>query len=745
MNDFLRQFLIESRELVIQATEGLLLLEKSPHDAELLDTVFRAFHTLKGGAGIVEFPMMEQALHAAESLLMEARSGKRILNPALVGGCLTSLDQVSQWLDTLERTGELPTSLDGSSNAGLAALDVAAPSLGTRAGLAAHTSQDWARYLVGRYPGATGRVMTAFRFTPDRDCFYKGEDPIAWTTSLPQLLALDIQPERPWPAPDKFNPYICNIILTGLAGISAGEVDTHFRSLTGECEVRAVGTAEALPPISMPDTVRKVLQEQLAVLQVEETLGAAGRIASSGRTAANAMRFCGVDAHAESLERAAQQSSAHLRDAIAQLLGVRYAAPARGPSSTGPAQDASGAPADSAATPRKETSVRTLRINAEQIDALVRLTGELTIAKNAVGHTAKLAQANSDSIAGLLKDQHSVLNRLVTQLQNTVIGMRVLPLRTVFQRFPRVLREMSANLGKPIELKVEGEDTEADKTIVEMLFEPLLHIVRNAIDHGVENADQRRAQGKPAVATILLRATRDGDQVLIEVTDDGAGVDVERVRKVALDRGMASGEDLRAMADSDVVDLVFAPGFSTAAQVTEISGRGVGLDAVRAAVERVGGRVSIASQSSVGTTVSFSLPFSVMMTQVMTVEAGGQVFGIPLDAVVETVSVTKEAFSGVGEARVIVHRNRTIPIVELEGVLNAAPEKSRRSETDATVILASIAGELVGLQVDHPGERMEIILKPLDGLLAGTPGIAGTTVLGDGRVLLVLDIIGMLQ
>jgi two-component system chemotaxis sensor kinase CheA len=727
MNDFLRQFLIESRELVIEATEGLLLLEKSPRDPERLDTVFRAFHTLKGGAGIVEFPVMEQALHSVESLLTEARAGKRTLNPALVGECLTSLDQVSQWLDILEHTGELPVSLNGPANAGLVSPDVAAASHDTSAAPAAHAAQDWAAQLLGRNPSATGAVTTAFRFTPDHDCFYQGEDPIALTTSLPQLLALEIQPESPWPAADKFNPYVCNIILTGLAGISAGEVSAHLRSLTGECEVRAVGTAEAPAAISMPEIVRKVLQEQLRVLQVKEAPGAAARIASAGRTAANAMRFCGMDAHAESLERAVQQSSAQLQEAIAQLLGMPSVALAR------------------AATPRKETSVRTLRINAEQIDALVRLTGELTIAKNAVGHTAKLAQANSDSTAGLLKDQHSVLNRLVAQLQNTVIGMRVLPLRSVFQRFPRVLREMSANLGKPIELKVEGEDTEADKTIVEMLFEPLLHIVRNAIDHGVEDADQRRARGKPAVASILLRATRDGDQVLIEVTDDGAGIDVQRVRQVALDRGMASAEDLDAMADSDVIDLVFAPGFSTAAHVTEISGRGVGLDAVRAAVERVGGRVSIASRSGAGTTVSFSLPFSVMMTQVMTVEAGGQVFGIPLDAVVETVSVTKEAFSSVGEARVIVHRNRTIPIVELEGVLNASAEKSRRAETDATVILASIAGELVGLQVDHPGERMEIILKPLDGLLSGTPGIAGTTVLGDGRVLLVLDIIGMLQ
>jgi two-component system chemotaxis sensor kinase CheA len=326
-----------------------------------------------------------------------------------------------------------------------------------------------------------------------------------------------------------------------------------------------------------------------------------------------------------------------------------------------------------------------------------------------------------------------------------VIGMRVLPLRSVFQRFPRVVREMSGNLGKPAELMLEGEDTEADKTIVEMLFEPLLHIVRNAIDHGVEDSDRRREADKPAIATILLRASRDGDQVLIEVTDDGGGIDVERVRRVAQDRGIAGEADLKAMSDPDIINLIFTPGFSTAAQVTEISGRGVGMDAVRTAVERVGGRVSISSRFNVGTTVSFSLPFSVMMTQVMTVEAGGQVFGIPLDAVVETVSLPNAAFSGVGDARVIVHRNRTIPIVHLESILHAAPEKNRRTQGDVTVIIASVAGQLVGLHVDRPGERMEIILKPLDGLLSGTPGIAGTTVLGDGRVLLVLDIIGILQ
>jgi two-component system chemotaxis sensor kinase CheA len=732
MNDFLQQFLIESRELVLQATEGLLLLEKSPHHAERLDTVFRAFHTLKGGAGIVEFAMMERALHSAESLLMDARSGKRTLNPALVGDCLKSLDQVSRWLDTLEQTGELPTSIGEPSNADMAA------------------SQDWTTHLVGRHPGATGQAATAFRFTPDSDCFYKGEDPIAQISSLPQLLALEIEPAGPWPPLDKFDPYTCNIVLAGLTATSASEVSTHLQRLSGEGEARALRSADApATPILIPDIVRKTLQEQLAVLDVNETLGAAGRMASVGLTAANAMRFCGLDAHAETLASAAQQSlaqnSPHLRDAIAQLLRVQSVAPAPASApAAAPARGLPSAPGESAAPLRTETAARTLRINAEQIDALVRLTGELTVAKNAVGHTAKLAQANGDSIAGSLKDHHGVLTRLISQLQNSVIGMRVLPLHSVFQRFPRVLREMSTNLGKPAELIVQGEDTEADKTIVEMLFEPLLHIVRNAVDHGIESPEQRRSQGKPAVATILLRASRDGDQVLIEVSDDGAGIDVERVREVALDRGVVSGEDLKGMTDSEVIDLVFAPGFSTAAHVTELSGRGVGMDAVRTAVERVGGRVSIASRFNAGTTVSFSLPFSVMMTQVMTVEAGGQVFGIPLDAVVETVSMSKDAFSGVGEARVIVHRARTIPVIELEGVLNASPEKSH-TETDATIIIAAVGGQLVGLRVDRPGERMEIVLKPLDGLLAGTPGIAGTTVLGDGRVLLVLDVMGMLQ
>jgi two-component system chemotaxis sensor kinase CheA len=621
----------------------------------------------------------------------------------------------------LEQTGELPV--------------VPVPSGTTPS--AAPSQRGWLTDLLDRHPAAVAQASTAFRFTPDPDCFYKGEDPIAQVSSVSRLLALDIEPANPWPLLKELDPYTCNLILIGLTGAESNTVTAHLAKLSGDRDVHSLATADTgAYRGSLPEVVRKVLQEQVAVLDLNESSGAAGRLASAGLTAANALRSCGLLTHAERLTRFAREASPgsnqHLRDAIARLLSQETIAD-------------SPAVAAPAAAGRTETAARTLRVNAEQIDALVRLTGELTVVKTAIGHTARLAESNNDSTAASLKSHHAELSRLITQLQNSVIGMRVLPLRAVFQRFPRVLRDMSSSLGKPAQIKIEGEETEADKAIVEMLFEPLLHVIRNALDHGVENAEQRLNAGKPPVATVLLRAARDGDQILIEVSDDGRGIDLERVREVAHDRGVASQEELRTLSDSDLIDLVFAPGFSTAARLTEISGRGVGMDAVRTAVEQVGGRVSIASRANQGTTVSFAMPYSVMMTQVMTVEAGGQIFGIPLDTVVETVSVTADALSGVGDARVIVQRNRTIPIVDLGSILHAVQENSRREPTAVTVIITTIAGQLVGLQVDRVGERMEIILKPLDGLLSGTPGIAGTTVLGDGRVLLVLDIPGILQ
>ncbi|MEI9922525.1 MAG: chemotaxis protein CheW [Bradyrhizobium sp.] len=270
------------------------------------------------------------------------------------------------------------------------------------------------------------------------------------------------------------------------------------------------------------------------------------------------------------------------------------------------------------------------------------------------------------------------------------------------------------------------------------MFEPLLHVLRNAVDHGIEDPERRAAAGKPAMGTVLLRGRRDAENVRIEVEDDGAGIDVNRVRAVARARGVASEEALAAMTDGAAIDLIFAAGFSTAATVTDLSGRGVGMDSVRTTVERMGGTVTLQSRPGAGTVVSLILPFSLMMTRVMTVEVAGQAFGLPLDNVLETTIIDRDVIVPIGLGRAFVLRDRTIPLIDLADTLGLARDVS--AQHPAKVVVVSAAGQIGGLEVDRLGERMEVMLKPMEGLLGGMRGVAGTTLLGDGRVLVVLDV-----
>jgi two-component system chemotaxis sensor kinase CheA len=595
--------------------------------------------------------------------------------------------------------------------------------------------------IVTRQRAAAARALTAVRFVPGADCLYQGEDPLERMTSLPGLLALELTPRQPWGPLDTLDPFRCNLILTGLSAAAAADLHVHLQNHSGDCAIVPIITGMEDSAGPLPPRVMAVIEAQQALLGEGSPQGFAGRVASAAAVAANALRFCGRTQLAGRIPRATEQSllalsAQPLQEVLAHLLTGEAAAPA-----------AMAAAADSVRAP--EIVARTFRIDAEQVDALVRLAGELTVVNNAIGHVAKLARAADPSLADLLKDRHGALDHLVGELRRSVLRMRVRPVRAVLQRFPRLVREMSANLGKSVRLVIEGDGTEADKTIVEMLFEPLLHLVRNAIDHGVETAGERTAAGKAPAARLRIKAERSADQVLIEVSDDGAGIDLSRVRQVAATRGLITEEQLPTLTEAEVLDLVFAPGFSTAAKVTEISGRGVGMDAVRRAVERVGGHVSIASLAGQGTAVKLSLPFSVMMSHVMTVEAGGQMFGLPLEAIIETIRVPQAAIAKVGAAPVVVLRNRALPVIDLATVLGVGPQADgvgpQADDDGATLVVVAANGECGAFRVDRIIERLDLILKPLEGLLAGTPGIMGTTLLGDGRVLLVLDVAEMLQ
>ncbi len=625
MNEFLEQFLVEARELVEQAAADLLALEREPGDRASLDGSFRAFHTLKGGAGIVDFTAMGRAMHAAEDVLSTVRKGDRPVTAALIGDCLACIDQVVQWLDAIEESGELPSEADAAADR-----------------------------LAAR--------------------FAAGESAI-------EVATVEVKIEAP--------------------------------ALEGEEATSAAAVA--------------ILREQIALLAVAGE-GLEGRIASAGRAAANVFRHLGRSDVAERIGEAAVESLASSDPTVIARAAQTAIESLNAKPPTGPIAPLA---------LRSDLLSRSLRVDAERVDTLVDLTGELTVAKNAIGHIAMLAREGDNALSEAIVSEYGKLDRLVDGLQRAVLELRILPLQRVFQRFSRLVREMSESLAKPVRLVIEGEDTQADKAIVEMLFEPLLHVVRNAMDHGVEPSPQRASTGKSAIATISMRARRESEHVVIEVEDDGRGIDADRIRNVAVERGLATADMVAGMSEDAAIDLIFMPGFSTATDVTDLSGRGVGMDAVRASIERLGGRVQLETRKGASSTVRFVLPFSVMMTRVMTVEAGGQWFGIPLEAVTETVRIPRDDIRAVGQTHAFVLRNRTVPLIGLAATLGwgkAAPKP------DAMVIVASSGGVSGGLEVDRLGARIDVMLKPPEGLLSGIPAIAGTTMLGDGQVLLVLNV-----
>lgn len=648
MDELIEQFDVEARDLVQQAFDSLLAMERDPSDATHLESLFRAVHTLKGSVALFDFGPMEPVLHRCEDYLSAARAGGIDVDAGFIDAIMAIVEWTEQCVEEIGVAG-VPSPQTLSQAAQLhGALSVVPGVEAVSEGLLLNEpTPRWARDLLEAHgPVPPDQDLIAMRYEPHAECFFSGDDPLATVARVPGMRHLSVSVREAAEQGAPYDPFRCNLVIEALSSASLSDLQAIFRLI--------------------PDQVRLV--------EVP---------AHTGGAAANP--------------------------------ATRPSAPSRG---------------------------GVARINVERIDGLVALTGELIAAKNRLRTaTALLPDLPENSIpARRLIQSHAEIDRLVGALYAAVTRTRMIPIGQTFRRFPRLVRETSARLGKTVDLLTEGEAIEADREIVESVYEPLVHLVRNAIDHGLEIEAERITAGKSPRGQIHLRAARHGEQLRIELRDDGRGMSPQVVRARALSAGLATTEELERLSDDAILQFVFLPGFSTSDRVTDVSGRGVGLDVVRASLSALGGRVELSSTLLQGTTFSLFLPISFSMNRLMVVAVGEECYGIPIEKIRETVRVSANAIVPLRAGEAFVLRQQTVPLLELSQLLRLSP---RPRKTDLTVLIASVGGEAVGIAVDRIVDRSDALMRPLSGMLAGTPGIVGSTLMGDGSILLVLDIEGL--
>ncbi|MBK0026373.1 chemotaxis protein CheA [Stenotrophomonas sp. S48] len=645
-------FFEESREGLDAMEAGLLALESGQQDPEIINSVFRAAHSIKGGAGTFGFDTIAGLTHVLETLLDELRAGKRALEATAVDAMLSSVDV----LRALLREAEHGQAADPASVAAVKARLEAVLS-----GQAAASAPAAATTPVDDTPEAW-----QIGFTPAPSLFMSGNDPLRIIRELEHLGALQVAARM-----DR---------LPGFAQLDPLEAHLAWD----------LGLVGKVPRSKIEDTFAWVLDD------------------------------CELD----------------IRPAAPPSLATQ-APPA--PAATAAASPAPAAPpaAAAAATPAAAEAETSIRVSVDKVDALINLVGELVITQamlKQVSHAIDPVHAER-LFAGL--DQ---LERNTRDLQEAVIGVRMLPVDAVFRRFPRLVRDLSSRLGKQVRLRTIGEGTELDKGLIEKIADPLVHLVRNSIDHGLEMPDVRRGAGKDETGTITLAASHQGGHIVIEVSDDGRGLNRDKILAKAHERGLSVPDN---PTDSQVWDLIFQPGFSTADAVTDLSGRGVGMDVVRRNIQALGGEVQIESSLGSGTRTLIRLPLTLAILDGMTVAVAGETLILPLAYVLEALQPQPEDIrSMAGEGRVLRVRGEYLPILSLTEYYGYG---NRRANSESLVVVVEGDGQKIALEVDELVGQQQVVVKNIENNYRRIGGVSGATILGDGRVALIVDIGGLVR
>jgi len=620
-------FLVEAGELVERLSEQLVELEANPRDAELLNAVFRAFHTVKGGAGFLAIEPMVQLCHHAEDLLNVARNGALVLDSARMDALLEALDLLNAMMDAL-RSG--------------ASMAMPPPAL-----------------LKRLMPG----------------------------TVVPAPAPAPVAAPAPAPADGSIDDSEFEALLDSLYGTAApGTV------------------APAAPPAA---TIND--DEFEALLDNLHGTGAPG--AAAAPAASTTIADDEFEALLDNLHGKGGAPGARP--------GAVAAAPAPAPAPV-PAPVRAAAPA--------ETSVR---VDTGRLDALVNRAGELVLVRNRL---QSLAQKSGDET---LAQAAAELDRVADEMQGAVLAMRMQPVGRLFQRFPRIVRDLARQLGKEVDLVTEGEGTDLDRSLVEALADPLIHLLRNALDHGLEMPDERVKAGKSRRGTVRLSASQRGERIVIAVSDDGRGMNPEVLKRKAVEKGVIDEAQAARLTENECYELIFRPGFSTAAQISDISGRGVGMDVVKTRVAELGGTLQVRSKLGHGSELELTVPLTLAILRVLMVRVGPRLFALPLSNVEEVFELAAGQDRMLDGRLVANHRGRALPLGDLAGwagVLGAAPRH---------VAVLHIGHQRIGCLVHEVLGREDVMAKPLGPLFEGLPGIAGATVTGDGRLALVLDLAGL--
>lgn len=694
-DDVLKTFITESRELLEAMETDLLGLERSGAPEETLHAIFRAAHTVKGSAAMFGLEHLVHFAHAMEGVLDLVRGHQLPVTPDRVSLLLRCKDHLSALLDEVAK-GQLVPSASLS-----AATQPLLLELGGQLGAPPPVELEVA-------PNAPGLWHVSVRF--QADVLRHGLDPIAFVrhlATLGEVVGVSVVE-----GPEGTDPTDCRLgFELSLRGPQEESVITEaFGLVKDQCRLWI------LPPGSPPSAFLRMIELLPEGPEVLDPL-----VAAAGSISQAALQEARRAAAKEEVRTVFLFEDLEA-EANANAAAAKVAEPTPSPGAA-PSPPTTAAPrgANSPDAPSKEG--RTLRVDADKLDHLIDLVGELIIAAAGGQVMARRSQVPE------LEEVNSTIAELVEEVRDSALQLRMVKIGGTFSRFQRVVRDVARDLGKDIVLEVSGEETELDKTVVEKLGDPLTHLVRNAMDHGIEPLEKRLAAGKPARGTVGLNAFHDSGNIVIEVKDDGGGLDRERILKKAIDRGLVAPHE--TLSDEQIFRLIFEPGFSTAAEVTNISGRGVGMDVVRRNVESMRGTVHVRSQPGQGTTVSVRLPLTLAIIDGFLVGVGPTSYVVPLETVEECVELKSE-----GESHYTNLRGEVLPFIRLREVFGLPPNTSRR---ESVVVLRQ--GNLrAGLVVDTLLGEFQTVIKPLNAVFNRARCISGSTILGSGEVGLILDV-----